>query len=836
MLISHGGEHSRSCTVEHRGVFSTAREFPVCPRCVPDLRLPDAAAPHSPTTTRGVSCGTFVKRQDLRLLPVAVGVWAAALLCTFLPRTTAWVLGGCALCALVVVVLVRWRRGPSSSRHSGGIGVLMCAAMAAASITVALSVPARDQAAESAGRVVEIIGTVTSSASIGQDGRLWFEAQTSSIGLRGEGRAVSVPVRIGVDPADGFDLGAGVRVLGEADGTDAGERSALVVYATEAEVVSPAVGVFGVAATARQVFIERATRLPEPGAGLLPGLAVGDTRAVSEELNADMRSTGLSHLTAVSGANCAIVVGAVFWLTALCGGGRGVRVALSATALAGFVVLVTPEPSVIRAAVVAGVAMLTVLLGRPRAGAAMLALCVVGILVADPWLAATPGFALSVAASAALILLAPPLTRGMRRWMPSPVALAIAVPLAAQLACGPIIALFAEQQSLIGIAANLLAAPAAPLATVLGLLACLTAPLPPLADLLASSAWLPSAWIATTATTAADLPLAQILLPAGIGSALLVLFVSAALGIVILKPGLDDTRRRRPMVVLLQRGSAAVLIVVLCLGVSNALLDGPLATATAPDGWAIASCDVGQGDAILVRSEGEVALIDAGPEPEALATCLRALGIDRIDVLVLTHFDLDHRGGLDAVRGSVATVLHGPPADAQDQRILDGLAADGAALVTAEAGQRGHLGASDWRVLWPQRASPAFPSGNDASVVVEFGGGEVPRSLFLGDLSAAPQRALLRTAHLVGGYAVVKVAHHGSADQEPALYEALRPTIALFSVGAENDYGHPRQETLDLLSATGAHELRTDRSGRILIGMAEGEVQVWTESPVGAPG
>lgn len=538
----------------------------------------------------------------------------------------------------------------------------------------------------------------------------------------------------------------------------------------------------------------------------------------------------------VSGANCAIVVGAAFWLTALCGGGRALRVGVAATALAGFIVLVTPEPSVIRAGVVAGMAMLTVLLGRPRAGAAMLALCVVAILVADPWLAATPGFALSVAASAALILLAPPLMRGMSRWMPEPVALALAVPLAAQLACGPIIALFAEQQSLIGIAANLLAAPAAPLATVLGLLACLTAPVPPVADLLAASAWLPSAWIATTATTAADLPLAQILLPAGIGSALLVLAVSAAVALVILRPRSTGPPRGTRTVAILRRVSAALLIVVLSLGAATALLDGPLATMSVPDGWSIAACDVGQGDALVVRSETAVAVIDTGPEPEPLAACLRSLGIDRVDLLVLTHFDLDHIGGVDAVRGRVGTVLHGPPAGADDQRVLDQLSDGGAHLSAAAAGQHGRLGLSDWRVLWPQRESAAFPSGNDASVVVEFDGGGVPRSLFLGDLSAAPQRMLLRTARLAGGYAVVKVAHHGSADQEPTLYDALQPTIAIFSAGVDNDYGHPRQEALDMLSAAGAHAVRTDQQGRILIGLREGELQVWTESSVGAPG
>ncbi|WP_341945244.1 ComEC/Rec2 family competence protein [Microbacterium sp. LWH11-1.2] len=568
-----------------------------------------------------------MRPRDLRLLPLAAAVWCVALFCVFVPGS-AW--GSAAICGIAAVSVLgafSWRR-----RHGGlhaGAGLLMVtlAAGAAVAMSTGFASPARDRIAEWDGRVVEVVAAVTSSASTGQDGRLWFEAVSIDVGPPGQARPLAAPVRIGIDPADGFDLGARIRVTGEAAATDAGERSALVVFGGEAEVVSPAAGVFGAAAALRLAFVERSLRLPDPGSGLLPGLAVGDTRAVTQELTDDMRTSGLSHLTAVSGANCAIVVGAVFWLTALCGGGRMLRVVLAAMALAGFVVLVTPEPSVIRASVMAGVAMLTVLLGRPTAGAGMLALCVVGILLADPWLAATPGFALSVVASGALILLAPPLSRGMTRWMLAPVALAIAVPLAAQLACGPIIALFAEQQSLIGIAANLLAAPAAPVATVMGLLACLAAPIPPLADLLTASAWLPAAWIATTATTTAQLPVAQILLPAGLASALLVLVVSASLAAVLIARRGAFRPRIARAIALARQGAAGVLIVVLSLAGAHLVLSGPLASSTAPDGWSIAACDVGQGDALLVRSAGQVALIDTGPEPGPLAECLASLGI-----------------------------------------------------------------------------------------------------------------------------------------------------------------------------------------------------------------
>ncbi|MDY0983155.1 ComEC/Rec2 family competence protein [Microbacterium sp. CFBP9023] len=192
-------------------------------------------------------------------------------------------------------------RRSSAAASMAGVVLVMLAAIAAVSVTALAATPAREGAASWDGRVVEATGEVSTSASVGRDGRLWMEVQLTGIGSPGSVRAASAPVRVGFDPAEGFDLGATVRVKGEAAATDPGERAALVVFASEASVEEPASGVFAVAAGLRSAFIDRAQRLPEPGAGLLPGLAVGDTRAVSTELNDDMRTSGLSHLTAVSG-------------------------------------------------------------------------------------------------------------------------------------------------------------------------------------------------------------------------------------------------------------------------------------------------------------------------------------------------------------------------------------------------------------------------------------------------------------------------------------------------------------------------------------------------------
>lgn len=748
--------------------------------------------------------------NDLRTTVVAVVLWGIGLLLIHMPGVVAVAIPVVLTAALLLVVTRRGRAGLV-------VLVLLCGAGLAA--TVAAAQPARDILAAQDGHVIAALVEVSSSASVGSDGRLWFDAQTIAIGPPGHPQHVSGPVRVGVAPIDGADLGAVLQVTGQGKRTDAGERAALVLFGTRAEVTTPASGIFAVAATTRAEFIERASGLPEPGAGLLPGLAVGDTRAVPEDVSAAMQASGLSHLTAVSGANCAIVVAAVFWLVSLLGGGRVLRIALSLLALCAFVVLVTPEPSVIRASVMAALAMLTVLLGQPSAGLAMLSLAVCGLLIADPWLAATPGFALSAAATAALLVLSGPLLRGLGRWMPVPLALALSVPLAAQLVCGPIVALFSDTQSVVGVVANLLAAPAAPIATVIGLLACLTSPVPTVADLLAAAAWLPAAWIQTTATVSAALPGATAAVPAGPVAAIVVAVLSAAVTLMLVRP-----RSGR-----LRLAAAAMVVVAVAASIARMLLSGPLASMTTPAAWGIAACNVGQGDAVLIRSGAQTALVDTGADPDALADCLAQTGADRIDLLVLTHFDLDHVGAATTLTGRVGTVLHGPVAEPADQRILDELAAGGAALRDGWVGTHGSLGAAEWRVVWPPPDSAAFPSGNDASIVVDIAGGGVPRMLMLGDLSAAPQRQLLSSGRIRGEYAVVKVAHHGSRDQEPALYAQIAAPAALISVGEGNDYGHPREETLAILEAAGSRALRTDQRGLLLLGEQDGRLVVWTE-------
>lgn len=760
-------------------------------------------------------------RRDLRLLPVAASAWLIAAVAVSHPRIAPalapmlWVL------AVTAVALLALRR---TRRHAALTVTLAVAAfggaVAAASVThVALLLPDRDRVAAlpvSGGRVIELTATVVGKPERSATG--WrFDADATSITAGGSEvrRGAPIVVRAQERPA-GLDLGATVSMSGSAFIAEPGSRAVLIVDVASPEIVARPPGVLAAASQLRADLLAQASTLPQPGAGLIAGLAVGDTTAVTAELDAQMKTASLSHLTAVSGANCAVVVGLVFAVAGATGLRRGWRVVLAMTALVGFVVLVSPEPSVVRAGAMAAIAMLAVLLGRAGAGAAVLCLAVSVCLVLDPWLAMSLGFALSAAATGALVLAAGPIGDSLARIMPRPLALAVAVPVAAQLACTPLIVLIDPRLPLFAVVANILTAPAAPVATVAGLAACLAAGLPLLAAGLAALAWLPCAWIAATAQAVDAMPVTALPWVPELGGALLAAALSAAAFIVLL-PGVPRA---------LLRAAVSVLAVAVGIAVGVTVVTGPIVRASVPDDWALAMCDVGQGDAFLLRSGERVALVDTGPDPASLDACLDLFGVGRVDLLVLTHFDLDHVGGADAVAGRVGLVLHGPTAEPADEALLTRLQARGARVRPVAAGASGTLGEATWEVLWPRARGSAFPPGNDASVVLAARGGGIPSVLMLGDLSEEPQLAL--SGALRERYEVVKVAHHGSADQSPALYRRLGARVALIGVG-ENDYGHPRSELIDLLAATGAEVVRADETGGAALTRTEHGLELWRQ-------
>lgn len=753
--------------------------------------------------------------------------WAAAGISTHHPAAAPWLLGALWLCAgagIVALLALGRRRRPA---RTGAIVAVAfgCAVAAAAATHVAVAQPARDRAADlplGGGRAAVIEAVVTGKVERTDAG--WrFDAVATGLRAGDTELVATAPVSIrSSERASGLDIGSRVSVTGSGFPARAGARAVLVIDAVAPPVVrSPPGGALAVASSLRAGLLAQAATLPQPAAGLIAGLAVGDTSAVSEQLEAEMQLASLSHLTAVSGANCALVVGIAFGLAAAAGLRRGWRVTAGVAALAGFVVLVSPEPSVVRAAAMAGIAMLAALLGRAGAGVAVLCLAICSCLVVDPWLAASLGFALSAAATGALLLAAGPIGDTLGRWMPRPLALAIAVPLAAQLACTPLVVLIEPRLPVYAVLANALTAPAAPLATVAGLAACLGAGIPLVGPGLAALAWLPCAWIAATASWVATLPGNALPWLPDVGGALLALVVSAAV-LVVLWPGAPRGAVRSGAVVLAILGGVAG---------GHAVVAGPLERARVPEGWAIAQCDVGQGDAVLLRSDDRVALVDTGADPDRLAACLDLFGVARVDLLVLTHFDLDHSGGAPAVIGRAGLVLHGPVSDPAEAALLRQLRDGGADVRSATAGMRGTLGRAVWEIVWPRARGAVFPPGNDASVVLTVRGGGIPSAILLGDLSETPQATL--AGKVRQRFDVVKVAHHGSADQSRALYARVGARAALIGVG-ENSYGHPRDETLAMLEGLGAVVVRSDASGAAAVSIRDGDLVLWRQRG-GAP-
>jgi competence protein ComEC len=793
-----------------------------------------------------------------RLVPPAAAAWITAAVVVGFPDV-AWavaVAGFLTTAVTAAVAGIRPGRGPSVTRTPWwGMAVLTLLTVSLAATAIAARAAARapvelTEAAES-GRSVTIRLTATEKSVLDDDrgGSVWdrsprneaiddaaelseetaqrIRGTVTEVDLGNSRLSVSVPVLLFATVSDRHPLpiGSAIEVDAVLRETQQGDAAAFLLFAGRpATVLESPPWYFAWADDMRTGLVGMATELPGGGGELLPGLSTGNTTAVSEQLDQAMKSSSLSHLTAVSGANCAVIVAVLMILLSGLGAPRRVRIAGSLAGLGLFVVLVTPEPSVVRAALMALAVLLALGSGRPAAGLPILSLVVIVVVISDPWLSRTYGFVLSALATGGLLTLTRPLTRILSGWLPRPLAAAFALPLAAQLACQPVLILLTPTLPVLGVPANLLAAPAAPIATLLGLGACILGPvLPPVAVALLWLGWIPATWIAAIATTVDGLPFNRVPWLPGAGGALLLAALTLTL-VVAVRAALAGARTVAAL--------CAGVLVVAGGAYAGSLAGSRIAPALSmPADWTHAACDVGQGDAIVVRDGGAVALIDTGADPVPLTECLDALSIGRLDLLVLTHFDLDHVGGVAAVIGRADIVLVGAPQEASDERILADLAAGGASVRRATAGLTGTLGASHWLTLWPPpRAGPLW-AGNTGSVTLLFDAPVGIRSLFLGDLDERAQDRIIAGHALRDPVDLEKMAHHGSADQSDRLYVEADARIALIPVGANNDHGHPTPAALEILAAAGTTAFRTDTCGLIVVGGPAADPVVWTARP-----
>ena len=596
--------------------------------------------------------------------------------------------------------------------------------------------------------------------------------------------------------------------------------------------------------------------LPEPAAGLAAGILIGLRERVDRDLAADFTTTGLSHVVAISGWNIALVAGLV--AAALGSLARRRRALATVAAITLYTVLAGASASVLRAAVMTGVAMLARETGRPGTAARALTWAVVLLLVSAPATVADAGFQLSAAATAGLLAWGTPLAARIRAGLPRLpgfVVEGLAVSLAAQAATLPIVLLSFGRLAPLSPLLNLVVVPLVPLAMATGTLALFGGLLAGVGApaLVATLLGLPGALVVgllvTIVQAAADLPFVGVTLPPPTGAALgglaaAMLFVAGARRRI---SGLFGPRhrgtarglRRGPPGAATPAASrrdlpgghrlhsdravrATAIAVALVVGLAM------VAAAARPDGRVhIVALDVGQGDAILVETPGGGRLlVDGGPDPDGLLVALDARippWDRRIDLVIVTHPHEDHVAGLPLLveRYRVGRLLEpGMRGPGPGYAALEAaLAHHGVPVGLLSTGDRFALDGVAFSVVWPDRAAvPSDPPDtgtgiNNVSIVL-LGSVGAQRFLLTGD--AEEEIDPLLVARGLPPVDVLKVAHHGSRTATTdALLGAVRPAVALISVGARNTFGHPAPSTLERLAAHGVATYRTDLEGTL---------------------
>ena len=547
---------------------------------------------------------------------------------------------------------------------------------------------------------------------------------------------------------------------------------------------------------------------------VLAAIVLGEDEGLTDPLRDDFKASGLYHLLAVSGQNITFLALGVLGLGWLLGVPRVLAEVAAIAAIAGYVLAVGWQPSVVRAGVAGVLASLAWLLSRTRDRWHFLALGAAVLLAWTPASLLEPGFQLSFAAVGAIFLLLPPLRRALEGypltdWLRD----ALAVSTACGAATAPILWLQFGSVPVYSLLSNALVTLAIGPLLGIALVCSLIEPLLPSAALALAwlNGWL-AAYIAASARAIAGLPFAQV----ESGTAVLIL-LGTPVGLLLLY---RLPRWRRPLAIASAAAFAPVLLVWQL---------APEARLPPPTGLRITVLDVGQGDAILLQVPEGAVLVDQGPPEADVAQQLRKLGVRRLSAIVLTHPQRDHIGGAaDVLRRLAVDRVLDPRLAASGPYERAALAAAAERHVSVEetrAGDGFSLGRLRLRVLWPDRAGTVAEDPNLLPIVLLASYGEVDALLTADAETDVTARLLSRRVE------ILKVAHHGSAD--PGLRAELRellPDVAVISCGRRNDYGHPTPSTLAALAdSPGLALYRTDEDGRVVLETDGRRISVQTD-------
>ena len=539
----------------------------------------------------------------------------------------------------------------------------------------------------------------------------------------------------------------------------------------------------------------------ETDSAFAKALLLGDTTNLSYETDTDLKISGIRHVAAVSGLHISILFALISavtfrkrYLTALV----GLPALLLFAALAGF------TPSVVRACIMSGLMLLAMLFGREYDSPTALAFAVLAMLAVNPLTITSVSFQLSVASVAGILMFQPPIQnwmktrfkaqKGIAKRLQSWVTGSVSVTLSAMTFTTPLSAYYFSTVSLVGVVTNLLTLWIISF-VFYGLMAVCAVSL----FWQAGAAWLgkaisvPIRYVLSVAGLMADLPLAAEYTKSVYVVAWLV-FCYVLLVVFLLQ------KKRRPALL----GCCAV--VGLCLALLASWVEPRM------DGCRVTVLDVGQGQSILLQSEGRTYLIDCGGDngedaADTVAETLLSQGIIRLDGIILTHYDADHAGGLEPLLTRVQTDLLLVP-DTVDAKAFPQV--EGTVCYVDEDVEIS-FGGAKITVFGPIYSG----SSNENSLCVLF---ETENCVILvtGDRSEFGERMLMRRVELPDVDLLI-AGHHGSkTSTSEELLQTVTPETVIISVGANNLYGHPAAELLERLEEFGCDVYRTDINGTIL--------------------